>query len=79
MADFAIIDIENNYFLVKFQTAVDAERALIERPWTVMGRNLFVQPWTSEFDCFSNELTSTVVWVRLPGMAIQYYDKHSLR
>ncbi|XP_024042110.1 uncharacterized protein LOC112099209 [Citrus clementina] len=78
-AGFSIIDLENNYFLVKFQTAVDAERALTEGPWTVMGRNLFVQPWTPNFDCFSNELTSTVVWVRLPGMAIQYYDKRSLR
>ncbi|KAH9770764.1 putative ribonuclease H protein [Citrus sinensis] len=79
VAGFSIIDLENNYFLVKFQTAVDAERALTEGPWIVMGRNLFVQPWTPNFDCFSNELTSTVVWVRLPGMAIQYYDKHSLR
>ncbi|KAH9706363.1 hypothetical protein KPL70_012184 [Citrus sinensis] len=79
VAGFSIIDLENNYFLVKFQTAVDAERALTEGPWTVMGRNLFVQPWTPNFDCFSNELTSTMVWVRLPGMAIQYYDKCNLR
>ena len=32
---FSIIDIENYYFLVKFQTAVDAERALTEGPWTL--------------------------------------------
>ena len=61
VAGFSIIDIENNYFFVKFQTAVDAKRALTEGPQTVMGRNLFVQPWTSDFDCFSNKLTSTVV------------------
>ncbi|KAH9762774.1 DUF4283 domain-containing protein [Citrus sinensis] len=79
VAGFSIIDLENNYFLVKFQTTVDAERALTEGPWTVMGRNLFVQPWTPNFDCFSNELTSTVVWVRLLGMTIQYYEKRSLR
>ena len=62
VAGFSIIDLENNYFLVKFQTAVDAERALTEGPWTVMGRNLFVQPWTPDFDCpawRSNIMTNT--------------------
>ncbi|GAY65140.1 hypothetical protein CUMW_238940 [Citrus unshiu] len=42
VASFFVIDLEYNYFLVKFQTAVDAERALTEGPWTVMERNFFV-------------------------------------
>ncbi|KAH9661422.1 reverse transcriptase domain-containing protein [Citrus sinensis] len=71
VAGFSIIDLENNYFLVKFQTAVDAERALTEGPWTVMGRNLFVQPWTPNFDCFSNELTSTVKRGKFARLAVR--------
>lgn len=32
-----MMDIENEYFLVKFQNKLDCERALSESPWTIFG------------------------------------------
>ncbi|MBA0832693.1 hypothetical protein Goarm_017068 [Gossypium armourianum] len=36
----SIMDLENDYFLVKFQEEVDYVRALTEGPWTVFGQYL---------------------------------------
>lgn len=40
---FSIIDLANDYYLVRFQKEGDVEYALIEGPWTIMGHYLFVQ------------------------------------
>ncbi|MBA0877108.1 hypothetical protein Goshw_027734, partial [Gossypium schwendimanii] len=37
-----IMDIENGYFLVKFQNKLDCEKALSEGPWTIFGQYLTV-------------------------------------
>ncbi|PPR91458.1 hypothetical protein GOBAR_AA29230 [Gossypium barbadense] len=47
---FRLMDIENGYFLVRFQNRVDYDLALTQGPWTVFGHYLTVQPWTIEFD-----------------------------
>ncbi|KAH1083258.1 hypothetical protein J1N35_023019 [Gossypium stocksii] len=41
-----MMDIENGYFLVKFQNKMDYDKALTEGPWTIFGQYLTVQPWT---------------------------------
>ncbi|KAK5819074.1 hypothetical protein PVK06_024031 [Gossypium arboreum] len=47
---FRLMDIENGYFLVRFQCRVDYDLALTQGPWIVFGHYLTVQPWTIEFD-----------------------------
>ncbi|PPR90713.1 hypothetical protein GOBAR_AA29972 [Gossypium barbadense] len=41
---FHLMDIENRYFLVRFQCRVDYDLALIQGPWIVFGHYLTVQP-----------------------------------
>ncbi|KAL4375791.1 hypothetical protein GQ457_02G041460 [Hibiscus cannabinus] len=44
-----IIDLDNNYFLVRFSDPNDYSKVLTEGPWTIYGSYLTVQPWSRQF------------------------------
>ncbi|KAH9704483.1 reverse transcriptase domain-containing protein [Citrus sinensis] len=77
--DFSVIDLENNYFLIRLKSPEDDVYALTEGPWVIFGHYLTVQPWTPQFDSTVTDLDSAIVWIRLPGMAFHFYDKRILR
>ena len=77
--DFSVIDLENNYFLIRLKSSEDAVYALTEGPWVIFAHYLTVQPWTPQFDSTLTNLDSAIVWIRLPGMAFHLYDKRILR
>ena len=76
---FNIIDLENEFYLVRFKNAGDADYVLTSGPWTVIGHYLTVQPWSPHFDSSEGEIDKVVAWIRLPGMALHYYHKQILR
>ncbi|PPR97085.1 hypothetical protein GOBAR_AA23581 [Gossypium barbadense] len=47
---FHLMDIENGYFLAKFQSTDDYAKVLSQGPWLIYGQILTVQPWTKEFN-----------------------------
>lgn len=67
---FHIIDLENDYFLVRFKSEGDVDFVLAQGPWTIMGHYLIVKPWNPHFDCSTEEIESVIAWIRLPGMAL---------
>ncbi|KAH9685608.1 DUF4283 domain-containing protein [Citrus sinensis] len=76
---FTVIDLENDFFLVKFKTEDDAQYALMQGPWSILGHYLTVQQWSPRFDCSTETIDSIVAWIRLPGMPLHYYHKRILR
>lgn len=74
-----MIDLENDFFLVKFKTEDDAQYALTQGPWSILGHYLTVQQWSPRFDCSTETIDSGVAWIRLPGMPLHYYHKRILR
>ena len=40
--DFSVIDLENNYFLVRFKREFDAQHVFTQGPWIVFGHYLMV-------------------------------------
>lgn len=76
---FSVIDLENDYLFVRFQSERDAEFALTQGPWTIMGHCLIVQLWTPRFDNSMEEIESVIAWIHLLGMALHYYHKKILR
>ncbi|KAH9751258.1 putative ribonuclease H protein [Citrus sinensis] len=76
---FIVIDLENDYYLVRFGTEEDVEFALTQGPWTIFGHYLTVQKWSPSFDCLSDKIETVVAWIRLPGMPLHYYHKRVLR
>ncbi|KAK9209900.1 hypothetical protein WN944_002269 [Citrus x changshan-huyou] len=76
---FSVIDLENNYYLVRFRLVGDAMDALTKGPWLVMGHYLMVQLWTPSFDFTNTALEQVTVWIRLPGLAVHLYDRKVLQ
>ncbi|KAG8499479.1 hypothetical protein CXB51_005945 [Gossypium anomalum] len=72
---FHLMDIENGYFLAKFQSFDDYTKVLEQGPWMVYVQYLTVQPWTNEF-CPSQPYPSLMLaWIRLPGLLGYLYKK----
>lgn len=74
-----IIDLENDYFSVKFRTDKEYLEALAGGPWTIFGHYLTVRPWTSTFSTDQIFPSSLLVWIRLPGLPEGMYTKSLLR
>ncbi|PPR98740.1 hypothetical protein GOBAR_AA21936 [Gossypium barbadense] len=51
---FHIMDIENEYFLAKFQSTDNYAKVLSQGPWLIYGQYLTVQPWTKEFNPYNH-------------------------
>ena len=75
--EIQIIDLDNGYYLVSFDHN-DRIIALTKGPWTILGHYLTVEPWSPSFKPEENFPSTTVVWVRLPGMPFEYYHKSTL-
>lgn len=60
------MDVENDYFLVRFQTSNDFENVLIQRPWIIYGKYLTVQPWTTNFYASQPYPSIVMALIRLP-------------
>ncbi|KAH1131415.1 hypothetical protein J1N35_002793 [Gossypium stocksii] len=72
---FHLMDIENGYFLAKFQSVDDYTKVLSRGPWMVYGQYLTVQPWMKDF-CPSQPYPKLVLaWIRLPGLPGHLYKK----
>ncbi|PPD92944.1 hypothetical protein GOBAR_DD10110 [Gossypium barbadense] len=65
---FQMMDIENGYFLAKFQNSDDFERVLSQVPWIIYGQYLTVQPWSIEFDLARPFPSVVMSWINLPGL-----------
>ncbi|KAJ4846083.1 hypothetical protein Tsubulata_016719 [Turnera subulata] len=74
---FQVIDLANDYYLVRFERKEDYTRALAEGPWTIQGSYLTVQSWQLGFDV-SKEPTKTVVWVQIPMLPVEWYRQDIL-
>lgn len=75
---FELIDIPNNFWLVRFTSDSDFDFALDGEPWLVAGQYLMCQRWKPEFEPVDDNVRKQAVWVRIPGLPIEYYEKHLL-
>ncbi|KAL4282935.1 hypothetical protein GQ457_16G012150 [Hibiscus cannabinus] len=65
-----LIDIENDYFLVKFSARTDYIRVMSDGPWMIFGHYLTVEPWSMDFNPHQTKPCRILAWVRLPGLPI---------
>ncbi|KAH1038181.1 hypothetical protein J1N35_039924 [Gossypium stocksii] len=79
MGSSQVIDIDNDYYLVKFVVNQDYTKALTEGPCVVYGNYLTVQPWSRDFFTKEKHPLKIVVWMRLPGLPYKFYNKKLLR
>lgn len=77
--DPLLIDLGNDFFVVKLLNREEYERALSEGPWMIDDHYLHVQRWRPNFIADSAKITSLPVWVRFPWLPLEYYTKEWLR
>lgn len=70
-----LVAIDNDYFLVKFSSVEDYEYAKYEGPWMVMDHYLIVKEWVPNFDPLRDTTEKVIMWVRLPGLPAEYYNR----
>ncbi|KAL4278310.1 hypothetical protein GQ457_03G020200 [Hibiscus cannabinus] len=77
--ELQLIDLENNYYLVRFEDERDYADVLINGPWTIFGSYLTVQLWSRSLSTDEKYPSNIVVWVRLPSLPYRYYCKALFR
>ncbi|KAE8681993.1 hypothetical protein F3Y22_tig00111277pilonHSYRG00016 [Hibiscus syriacus] len=76
---FQLVDLENDYYLVRFEKEYDYMKALMEGPWMIFGSYLTVQPWNRSFNTADDYPSQVIIWVRVPGLPYRYYSKSLFR
>ena len=73
------IDLSNDFFLIRFSTMEDRARVLKDGPWFVGGHYVSIKCWEPNFMAATANLSAIAVWIRLPGLPIEYYELSVLR
>lgn len=68
--DYEIIDMLNNYFIIRFTLMHHCKLALTEGLWVIQGHYMAIQKWSSNFNPFSNTMKKLVVCARVPILPI---------
>ncbi|KAK8554301.1 hypothetical protein V6N12_031266 [Hibiscus sabdariffa] len=72
------IDIENNYFLVKFFTCSDYLKVITDGPWIIFGHYLTIEPWSTYFSTSQSHPSRIMAWICLLGLWITCYKRTHL-
>lgn len=73
------IDLEQDFFLIRFSLKEDFDRVLKEGPWFVGGHFLSIRKWEPNFKPSTTSVSSVAVWVRFLELPIEYYEPTVLR
>ena len=73
-----IIDLSNDFYLVKFSAYSNQEFALTGGLWLIYDHYLKVRPWDPNFDPEDMEIEKVVVWVRIIDLPITFFDNKFL-
>ncbi|XP_027337216.1 uncharacterized protein LOC113850891 [Abrus precatorius] len=73
-----ILDLNNDFFLVKFENVEDYKCALFEGSWLIMDHYLLVQRWRPPFWPQEYNLKKLVVWVHIPDLPLKLYNENFL-
>ncbi|XP_022988533.1 uncharacterized protein LOC111485743 isoform X2 [Cucurbita maxima] len=76
--DLDVFELGLGFFVLKFSNALDYYEALEERPWSISHLCIYVFPWIPNFKPSEASIPFVDVWIRLPELSIEYYDKEVL-
>ncbi|XP_039063085.1 uncharacterized protein LOC120207731 [Hibiscus syriacus] len=79
IGNFNLINLDNDYYLVKFENPEDYTRVLTDGPWMIYGSYVTVQPWSRNFTTTEKNPSQVIAWLRLPGLPYRYYNTVLIR
>lgn len=68
-----LIDLGNDFSIVKLYKREEYERALLDGPWMIGENYVHVQKWKPNFRADKEEIHSMLVWVRFPILPVEYH------
>ncbi|CAN1135614.1 hypothetical protein LINPERHAP2_LOCUS8956 [Linum perenne] len=72
-------DIGAGHYVARFEEDVDYMRAMFEGPWLVGDHYVISEEWRPNFEPGYSQINHIRVWVRLPGLPLEYFDAAVLR
>ncbi|CAN1120518.1 hypothetical protein LINPERHAP2_LOCUS244 [Linum perenne] len=67
------------FYVVRFETVADYERAMFGGPWMIFDHYVVIQKWRPHFRPEETVLSTLRVWVHLPGLPLEYFDNSILK
>lgn len=77
-ADFDMMDIGHDFYMVKFGLEEDRAKVMDEGPWMIFDHYIMVQCWSQDFMSPTVKVDKTLVWIRFPGLNLFFYDESIL-
>ncbi|XP_052117761.1 uncharacterized protein LOC127747666 [Arachis duranensis] len=74
-----VIDLGNDFYLVKFYAQEDLDHALLDGPWKIYDHYLAVRLWEPNFNPLLTFIDKITAWIRLPGLPIELYNDKILK
>ncbi|KAJ1404642.1 Zinc finger, CCHC-type [Sesbania bispinosa] len=74
-----VIDIDNEYYVIRFEDLSDLQHVMDDGPWMLPDHYIVIQRWQPSFFPMEDDLRWVAVWVRIPGLPIEFYDWRVLR
>src|ERR1044072_3421384 len=60
--------VHHGYYLLKFDIDEDKKKVIFEAPWMIYDHYLPVKPWTPDFIAADSKISTTMVWIWIPGL-----------
>ncbi|KAG5575649.1 hypothetical protein H5410_055783 [Solanum commersonii] len=73
-----LIDLDWDFYIAKFTQQQNMDKAIHGGPWFILGSFLSVKCWESNFAPKESTITHSAIWIRLPQLPNEFYDKSIL-
>ncbi|CAL2259569.1 unnamed protein product [Prunus armeniaca] len=77
--EWKLIDLVNDYFVVKFELEEDLNFVLTGGPWIIAGQYLVMQKWRPGFCPATAHITRMAVWLHVSAIQLECFDVWSLK
>ncbi|CAL8995128.1 unnamed protein product [Prunus brigantina] len=74
-----LVDLVNDYFVVKFELEEDLEFVLTGGPWIIAGQYLVLQKWRPGFCPATAHITRMAAWIRVSAIHLECFDVWALK
>ncbi|BFG31382.1 hypothetical protein CerSpe_176560 [Prunus speciosa] len=75
----SLIDLENNFYIVRFALDEDMRYVFSGGPWVIAGQSLVMQRWKPGFNPNEATITRMAVWVRITGLHIEWFNAEAIK
>ncbi|CAL9020979.1 unnamed protein product [Prunus brigantina] len=69
-----LVDLVNDYFVVRFELEEDLNFVLTGGPWIIAGQYLVMQKWRPGFCPATEKITRMAAWIRVSAIQLECFD-----